>query len=171
MRLAKNKKGQFYIFIAILLITYALNIARPIPLAQEPIDVFKELYNNFLTESTVVVNNALYENKNVSESFISFSNEYSDYARSRSSQFGFIYVLKDGDEIVVGNELGISVNLSITDASYNVSSDSTQTISAQDITVDVAGINYEFTTSSQEYQIQSLFRQKTNIETRIFVKK
>ena len=167
----KNKKGQFYIFIAILLITYAFNIARPVPFAQEKPDVFRELYKNFITESSVVVNNALYENKNVSGKFLEFSNGYADYARTRSSQFRFAYVLKEKDMLVVGNKLGISINLSLTNASYNVTDSSTKTIRSQDITLAVAGVNYDFAIGPEPYQVKSLFKQKTATETRIFVDK
>src|SRR3989338_1844629 len=166
-----NKKGQFYIFIAIVLITYAFNIARPDTIAREKPDVFKELYENFMTESTLVVNNALYREANVSETFLGFADSYADYARTRQPNFRLAYILKDEDALVVGNKLGISINVSLTNTSYNVNDGSTVTISPQYITLDVAGITYDFNIGPEEYQVKYLFRQKTSAETRIFVRK
>jgi len=171
MKFMNNKKGQFYIFIAIVLIAYAFNIARPLPLAKERPDVFKELYENFITESPVVLNNALYQGINISSGFTSFADSYADYAITRQPNFRFVYLLKDEGALVVGNKLGLSLNVSVANTSYLMSDDSTLTINPEDLTLSVAGISYDFVIGPESYQVKSLFRQKTSTETRIFVSK
>jgi len=166
-----NKKGQFYIFIAILLVTYAFNIARPATLAVEKPDSFKELYSNFITESSVVVNNALYEGQNVSQAFGEFADNFAVYAVTKSPRFRFVYILKDQDKLVVANRLGVSINATFTDGSFNMNDGAVLTVNAQDVTIGVGEITYEFEASPNSYSVQSLFRQKTSTETRIFVNK
>ena len=165
----KGKQGQFYIFIAILLIVSAFAITRPAPLLQEKRDAFKELYQNFITESAVAVNSALYDDSNVSERYQTFADEYADYAKTKSPKFGFMYILRDGNVMVVGNKLGLSVNLSFTKSTVNVDSDALHTTTPQNLSIIVDDTQYDFDIVSDQYQAQTLFRQKKGDEIRFFV--
>lgn len=164
-----GKQGQFYILTAIVLLTYAFMIVRPSPILQEKRDVFKELYQNFISESPVVVNNALYDGANVSQRFASFAGTYADYSVTRSPNFRFLYILRDDTFMLVGNRLGVSVNVTSAGSSYAVADRSTLTISPADVSVDVAGISYAFSIGPETYQVKSLFRQKNDEGTRIYV--
>lgn len=169
--LTSSRKGQFYILTAIVLLTYAFMITRPSAVVQEKRDVFKELYQNFISESPVVVNNALYDGANVSERFASFAGAYADYAITRSPNFRFLYILRDGESMLVGNRLGMSVNVTVAGSSYNVTDRSALTVSPADASVDVAGIVYGFGIGPGAYQVKSLFRQKTDDGLRVYVNK
>lgn len=164
-----NKRGQVYIFIAILLIAFAFNISRPQTLAGPKADAFRELHQNFDTESEIVINNALYRNVNVSEAYIAFTGDYFDYARTKSPKFRFLYLLKDDDSLLIGNELGLSVKVSVSNTSYNLTHDSKLTITPQTVTIDLEGLKYDFIFTSETYQIKALFRQKTLEGRRVFV--
>lgn len=171
-KLVSNRKAQFYLFTAIVLIAYAFSIARTEPLVQEETDAFKELYENFITESPMVINNALYQQANVSEKFEAFASAYADYARTRQPNFRLAYILRSEGNMLVGNRLGLGINATLTNStSYEISDGSTFTLAPQDIALEVAGISYTFTIGSEAYQVKSLFRQKTSTETRIFVNK
>lgn len=165
----RSKKGQVYIFVAILLIAFAFSVARPLTAGQPKSDAFTQLHENFVRESPVVVNSALYGGSNVSASFSAFADDYFDYARSKSPRFRFLYLLRDGDALVIGNHLGIEVNASFSGASYNVSRDSTVTVTPADLTLYVDGIGYSFDITDDAYQVKSLFRQQDNLERRVFV--
>ncbi len=164
-----GKKGQFYILTAIVLISYAFMVIRPSAVVQEKRDAFKELYQNFISESPVVVNNALYDRVNVSASFSSFAGNYADYALTKSPNFRFLYILRDGDSMIVGNRLGTGVNVGVGGSSYNVSDGKIITVSPADVVVDVAGISYSFGIGSESYQVKSLFRQRGDGGLRVYV--
>ncbi len=165
----KGKQGQFYILTAIVLITYAFTIVRPSAVAQERTDAFKELYQNFISESPVVVNNALYDGANVSERFSAFAGSYADYAVTKSPNFRFLYVLRDGDSMLVGNRLGVSVSVTVGGSSYNVTDRSVIAVSPADVGVDVAGVSYSIGIGPEAYQVRSLFRQKSDDGLRVYV--
>ncbi len=171
LSLFSGKKGQFYILTAIVLISYAFMIIRPSAVVQEKRDVFRELYQNFISESPVVVNNAVYDGANVSERFSAFAASYADYAVTKSPNFRFLYILRDGNSMVVGNRLGLSVNLTAGGSIYSVSDRSVITISPADAGVDVAGISYSFGIGTEDYQVKSLFRQRSDDGLRVYVNK
>ena len=169
MRLFNAKRAQVYTFVAILLLAFAFSVARPPTPSQPASDAFEELHKNFDTESVIVINNALYRNVNLSEDFTAFADDYFDYARTKAPKFRFLYLLKDGDTLIIGNKLDLSVNASVLGAHYNVSSNSKLTIAPQNVTIDLEGLRYDFTFTSEDYQIKSLFRQKNEQGRRVFV--
>src|SRR3989338_4602135 len=140
MKLQTSKKGQFYIFAAIVLITFAFMIAKPAPKLQEKPDAFKELYQNFLTESSIVVNTALYDNANVSERFRSFADSYSQYAITKAPKFRFAYILKDNSILVIGNRLGEGLNVTLPDTSQTLGDKKELTTTPQKVTIYIQGI-------------------------------
>lgn len=164
-----GKRGQFYILTAIVLISYAFMVIRPSAVVQEKRDVFKELYQNFISESPVVVNSAIYDGANVSERFSAFAGSYADYAVTKSPNFRFLYILRDGDSMIVGNRLGMSVNVTVGGSGYNVTDRSVITVSPAGVGVDVAGISYSFGIGPEAYQVKSLFRQKGDDGLRVHV--
>ncbi|MBI2136943.1 hypothetical protein HYU12_00310 [Candidatus Woesearchaeota archaeon] len=167
----RSKKGQFYIFAAIVLITFAFMIAKPAPKLQEKPDAFKELYQNFITESSIVVNTALYDNANVSDRYRSFADSYSQYATTKSPKFRFAYILKDDNTLVIGNRLGEELNVTLSNTSQTLGDKKELTTSPQKATLYIEGTKYEFTMGQETYQAKTLFRQKTDTETRIYVVK
>ncbi len=167
--LFRGRRGQFYILTAIVLISYAFMIIRPSSVFQEKRDAFRELYQNFISESPVVVNNAIYDGANVSERFSSFAGSYADYSVTKSPNFRFLYILRDGDSMIVSNRLGESVNVSVGGSRYGVGDRSSISVSPADVGVDVAGISYSFGIGPEAYQVKSLFRQKSDGGLRVYV--
>ena len=164
-----SRKGQVYVFVAILLIAFAFSVTRPHSASESKKDAFTELYENFERESPVVVNSALRENLNVSAEFAAFAVNYFDYARTKSPKFRFLYILRDNDALLVGNRLGLSVNASFSGASYNVSDGAILTATPGDLTIDVEGLDYSFSIGPEPYQVRSIFRQQVGRERRVYV--
>ncbi len=166
-----SKKGQVYVFVAILLIVFAFSVTRPSTAAASTADSFKELYENFVRESPVLVNGALHDSRNVSASFVSFADSYFTYARGKSSRFRFLYILHDNDVLLIGNKLGLSVNASFSSYSYNVSDGAVLTTVPADVIIDVEGVRYSFDITSEPYEVKAIFRQQTDKEKRVFISK
>jgi len=102
-----NKRGQFYLVIALVLsltiygVTYRVNsIAEP-----KLWEDFNHVSTNYITESVIVANGALGRKGNVTEELRNFSYTFLEYAQKRNPELGLLYVYSDGDEISVRNYL------------------------------------------------------------------
>jgi hypothetical protein len=162
-----GKKGQFYIFIALVLVAATFSIARTNPFSVPTQDTFAELRTNFVQEGSIVINNALYESANVSARFESYADTYRTYARGKEPGFRYATMLRDGDVLVVRNMLSTGINVSASGTNYRVEQDEVLTITPADFTVHVGRINYAYTLSGQDYQLHALFRQQSGNEIRV----
>ena len=170
MRMLQNKKGQFYILIALLLISYAFQLSRQDVPIRKPSDTFRLLYEGYLAEGARVINNAVYEEANVTARFSSFTNDYAAFAKSSEPSFGLAYLLEYKDSLTVGNRLGANLNVTAGGTGFLVSHGSERAVSARNATLLISGTNYDFGFSSGDVQLKAVFRASDKLSTRIFVK-
>ncbi|MEA3515190.1 MAG: hypothetical protein U9R34_06945 [Nanoarchaeota archaeon] len=105
IKMRNYKKGQFYLFTAIVIIALLAGI---IPMSVMPTtdeDVFNELNDNFIEEAVFVINNAIYMNASVKDSIDSFALSFLNYARQRDPNFGFVIMLQNRNETILMNQL------------------------------------------------------------------
>jgi len=100
-----NKRGQFYLIIAIVIAVAAFAItSRPNEVKEAVLfEDFEDVTNNYITESQYVVNNALETESNVETSLDTFTIEYLKYARQRSPDLQLLYVYSNGDQRKIYN--------------------------------------------------------------------
>ncbi|MBI2580278.1 hypothetical protein HYV85_00540 [Candidatus Woesearchaeota archaeon] len=165
----QSKKGQFYILIALLLIAYAFTLARQEVPVRKVKETFQLLHEGYISEGTAAINNAVYEEANVTAVFAAFTTDYLAFAKSAAPNFRLVYLLKYKDKLVVGNRLDSSINVTIGSADYVVGSSTEQTTAASNATVTVAGINYNFRFSQDDIQLKALFREAGGLTIRVFV--
>lgn len=169
LKIFNNKKGQFYILIALLLVSYAFQLARQeVPIRKQS-DAFQLLHDGYLAEGSRVVNNAVYEEANVTERFRSFTGDYVAFAKSSDPGFGLAYLLRYKDTLTIGNRLGAGLNVTAGGASFLVPLNSESTVPASNATLTVSGINYDFGFSGGDVQLKALFRASDRLTTRVFV--
>jgi hypothetical protein len=165
-----NKKAQFYIFTAILLLTYAFAISRPTVAPKQPISSFQSLYKNFLYESPIVVNNALHESGNVSDAYRQFVDDFISFAKTKDPNLRMAYLLVDNGKLVIGNRLKSAINVSENQNSYTVSSNQELTIDKPaSVELLVNDIAYTFSFDESDIQVKALFRKEDQNEVRIYV--
>ncbi len=169
IRLFSSKKGQFYILIALLLITYAFGLSRQDVPIRKPQDNFKLLHGGFMTEGAAVINSAIYEEANVSSRFSGFTDNYLAYARSSEPGFRLLFLLKQGSLLTVGNRLNGSVNITVSNASYIVPSSSDVIVTAGTTSVALFGLSYTFYFSSADFELKGYFQTSDKLARRIFV--
>lgn len=167
--LFRSKKGQFYILIALLLITYAFQLARQDVPVRKPSDTFRVLHEDYINEGAKVINNAVYEEANVTARFKSFTGDYAAFAKSAEPGFGLAYLLKHKDSLTVGNRLAAGINVTAGGTSFLVSPNSERSVSATNATLLVSGISYDFGFSDGDIQLKALFRASDKLATRVFV--
>ena len=169
MRLLKDKKGQFYILIALLLISYAFQLARQDVPIRKPSDAFQLLYEGYLAEGARVINNAVYEEANVTALFSSFTTDYVAFAKSSDSGFGLAYLLKYKDTLSIGNRLAAGLNATAGGTGFIVPQNSEMAVSATNATLTVSGISYNFGFSGSDIQLKALFRSSDKLSIRVYV--
>ena len=168
----QSKKGQFYILIALLLITYAFQLARQDVPVRKPKDTFQVLYEGYINEGAIVINNAVYEEANVPARLGNFTTNYLVFARSAEPGFRLVYMLKQKDQLAIGNRLGSDLNATVGNSSYILTQNEDRIVplgNSKTTSLKVAGISYAFGFSSDEMQIKALFRTSDKLSTRIFV--
>ncbi|MFH1182629.1 MAG: hypothetical protein V1702_06750 [Candidatus Woesearchaeota archaeon] len=165
-----NKKAQYYIFAAVVLLGYAFLIIRPAVQAGAETSAFKSLYENFISESPVIINNALYSSSNLSEDYKAFADEFISFAKTRSPNFRLVYLLAENDNLVVGNRLDIGINLTASSIPYTLASNSELTIpKPASASVIIGKRAYEFSFDERDIQAKFLFRNADRKEVRVYV--
>ncbi len=169
IRMLRTKKGQFYILIALLLIAYAFQLARQEAPIRKQSDAFRLLHEGYLAEGARVINNAVYEEANVTERLRSFTNGYVAFAKSSEPNFGLAYLLMYNGQLTIGNRLAAALNVTSGGASFLVPQGSESAVSAANATLTVSGINYDFGFSGSDVQLKAVFRASDKLTTRVFV--
>ena len=170
----QSKKGQFYILIALLLISYAFQLTRQDVPVRKPKDTFQLLHEVYIDEGAIVINNAVYEDANLPARLANFTGNYLAFARSADPGFRLAYLLRYKDMIVVGNRLGTELNATVGSSSYLLAPNEDRIVQQVQpgnvkASLRVAGINYGFSFSADELQLKAIFRTSEKLATKVFV--
>jgi len=139
-----NKKSQFYIFIALVLIALVLSGAQFLRVTERPSTTFKELHENYLREGAAAANRGQLQD---------FTERFVEYARTRDPEFGLMYIFVDED-IKVYNGLKKSININ---TNLSLMPDEAVTFDfVEDVAVFYEEEVYYFNLSSTK-QLQALF--------------
>jgi hypothetical protein len=106
-----SKKSQFYlltmiIFCSIVFISIIGNSATSGRSERR-----SRLYNNYLKEIPFVIDSAIVEEQNITEQLDSYTEEFINYANSKSIRFGVLYILNYNRTVILGNHLDSEVVL------------------------------------------------------------
>lgn len=154
MKISKNKKGQFYIITAILLIAFAFQSVQSVK-QQKPRDSFKELYQNYINEAPAALNN---------NNLADFTGRFLEYARTIDPNFELAYVaaLKNKTEAYNGFKKEIYIN----DVLMNIN-ESVEINASRGVTISAGKMQYQFSVISPE--INALFRSESDNDVRVYV--
>jgi len=101
-----SNKGQFYFFAAIILISFVFGIASSKPkISKTNIENYENYLNNYKEEAYVVINNAVYENKNISYELRNYTEYFISYGDSKDLNIGLIYMFSNLGYIYIVNYL------------------------------------------------------------------
>jgi hypothetical protein len=116
LMIIKGKKAQFYVLTAVIFCSVMFILLSNKNPTQETNSEFKRLYNNYIYEVPQVINNALYDNKNVSAQFKNFTSNFISYAKEKNINLGIFYILKLDEQIEAVNLLNQEVNITYVDS-------------------------------------------------------
>lgn len=151
----KSKKGQFYILTAIIFCSVMFTLLynrQPIPKVNPE---FENLYNNYIHEAPIVINNALYENKNLSSSFQNYTSNFMAFAKEKNINFKVFYVLVYDNKIELVNYLNAPINIESGNILLNISQKRVIE-KIQNLTVDYQGTIYNYNISDENVQFKFL---------------
>jgi hypothetical protein len=106
-----NKKSQFYLLTAIILSVIVFLISEIPSATERSVGSQRSLYDNYASEAPKVINNAIYEGRNVSLDIDHFSDEFMYYAGTRNINLSLLYILIYKGDITVSNRLGMDANI------------------------------------------------------------
>ena len=112
--------------------------------------------NNYKYEATIVIDNAIYHEKNISAELKNFTEYFIDYAEEKGVGLGVMYLYSYNDQIFIGNYL--EENASISDLGITLQPEHEyQTDFDDSVPITVGQDSYTFTFSSQrEVELKTL---------------
>lgn len=147
----KNKKGQFYLFIAILLCISAYGLLSPSFNSKESNSNLNLLGSNYLYEAKNVVNHAIYVKSDPFTDLDEFTSSFISYAKTKNINLEIAYILKKDKTTKVVNYLKDELN--ITTHNKTIKRYETFTLTSTsliNLTYQGIGYTYSFTNDSVE---------------------
>ncbi len=174
-KIAKNRKSQFYVFTAIILIGYSTLLLHSFNVVPETTSNFKHAYNNFAFESSAALNNALFEQKDVNAEYEKFLDDFISYSKMKKLSLEIFSVLESGERVYFSNKMRnpvIVLNINETIApgtnTYFLRSNISEVV--LEVKDDVFHENiYKFTISNQGTDAKAVMRLKKGTKQEIFV--
>jgi hypothetical protein len=175
MRMMKNRKAQFFIFTAIILIAYSTLLLSPENVVPDASGTFRQVYDNFRFESSAAINNALFEQVDVPAEYARFLDSFISYSKMKKTGVEVFSVLEYGDYVYFTNKmsnpvhiLGINETIAPAASAYFLRSDLPEAV--LEVRDDVFHENiYKFTISGESTDAKAVLRVKKGSKRQIFV--
>ena len=107
-----NKKSQFYMFGAVILISYVFFIvANKSSISTSEVENLEIYLDNYVYEAKIVINNAIYSNENISQELNNYTESYITYAESKNIDVGIVSLYSNDNQIFVANYLKDSITV------------------------------------------------------------
>ncbi|NQU79005.1 hypothetical protein HQ545_04515 [Candidatus Woesearchaeota archaeon] len=175
MKILNNRKSQFYILTAIMLIAYSLLLLQSLSVVPYSSKNFRHAFDNFAFESHAALNNALFEREDVNEEFEVFLESFISYSRMKKLNIETVTVLETGNRVYVSNHMNnpvhiINLNQTVDSGSYEYFLRSAVSEMVLEVRDDVFHENiYKFTILSQGTDAKAVMRLRKGSEQEIFV--
>ena len=174
----KSKKSQFYILTAFVILALSFvifTLSKNTSVFKKDDDSFNKLKNNYIRESSEVINNIIYEKSKFDlenpemNKFDLFTNDFLDFSKSKDTSFSLAYIFSYHDSLLIGNYLEDSIIFSINSSNYTIENKKTIKInsSVSDFSIYAYENSYQFA-KEKDIDLNVLFRSEKDSEVRIF---
>jgi len=171
----KNRKAQFYILTAILIIAFSTAMVQANRVVPPSSKNFKQVFNNYAFESNKAANNAIFEHKDIDSEYKRFLNRFIDYARMKKLSLEVFAIIAHEDRIYFVNKMEVPVEvLNLNQVippeanTYFIRNTTDLVLRVPD---DVFHENiYKLTLPESETETKAVLRVKKGSKTEIFVK-
>lgn len=151
----KNKKAQFYIFVAILLCVSAYGLISTSTQPKSKVTDFDVLSKNYISEANNVFNQALYQEKDVAQELDYYTKNFIAYAKTKNTDFKVLYMAKTGNATNIVNYLKKEANITTINQTLN-SNSQIKANSTSHILIIVDNDEYNYTFSEDENEFKAL---------------
>lgn len=157
--LKRSRKSQLYLLTAIFLSVLAFLVAerpmRTAPGSGEPL----LLYENFVSEAPRVINSALYNDRNMTEDFADFTENFVYHASTKNINLSLFYVLIRGDNMVLSNKMNGKVNVTSPSGEAVLNRGESMSLPASSsVSIEHKGISYPFSIDTDRTGFKLIFR-------------
>lgn len=174
----KNKKAQFYLFTAVVLIAYALLTVHSTVTGDAPSQTFRNTYENYIFESSAAINNALAEGSTGTSLVVEYErymDSFISYSKMKKLRLEIVSILETGNQVYVINKMPrdidiLNMNQTVSADSYSAFTRSNLSEMVLEVKDDVFHENiYKFTISSQGTDAKAVLKVKQGNNREIFV--
>jgi hypothetical protein len=172
----RNKKSQFYLFTAIVLIAYSTLLLQSASVVPESSKTFRMAFNNFVFESDAALNNALFEQADMDQEYDRFLDSFISYSKMKKLNIEIFSVLEHQDRVYLFNKMDnpvhiINLNQTVPAGTDTYLARSNISALALEVRDDVFHENiYKFSISEQATGSKAVLRVKKGSRREIFVK-
>jgi len=107
-----NKRAQFYILAAVILIgAVAIIVSNKSTLSLKKIENYRHVLDNYIYEGKIVINNAVRDEKNISEEMRDYTEAFIEYLNKRDMNSGIIFLFSRENKIHVVNYLNQKIQV------------------------------------------------------------
>lgn len=175
IRMLKDKKAQFFIFTAILLIAYSTLMLQSNKVIPEPSENFRDVYDNFVYESDKAVNNAVFEQEDIQEEYDRFLDNFKNYAEMKKLRMEIFALVAEGENIYYFNKMETPVTIKETEQIIPAQENTYYARNLTELTIevpdDVFHENiYKFTLPESDTEVKAVLKVKKGDERELFVK-
>ena len=161
MKLKKlDRKGQFYIFIALLLSSLIFTVYPSTLTSVQTEYSFQSITKNYVDESSKVVNSAIIKKRDIFQTFEEYTLDFIDYAATRNLNFELAYILINKTHIRIVNYLSAPIII-ITEFEEEELEDHTSEIFNRDFSefkLLFIGKEYFYKITKEDVQLKFLIR-------------
>lgn len=149
-----NNKSQFYLFAAIILTSLVFLIVSNSKIVDsQNFKKSEDLFENYKYEATIVVNNAIYANKNITKELSNFTEHFIEFGDSRNIDIKILALYSYQDNIYIVNYLNQPVLIS----GSIVGEEESIAVSSSEIDVNYNNETYSFTFDLGKPEVKVLF--------------
>ena len=149
-----DKRGQFYIIIVLIAAIAMYGVSSDVNTIEEPklFEDFSDLSNNYIKESSRIVNYALFNNQNATDLLPSFTVNFLSYAKQKNPTVSLIYFYSNGSAVEVRNYLNETTNITLEENTTEGLFGASQP-SVSEMSIEVGGIDFihNFPTDIQNF--------------------
>ena len=152
-----EKKAQYYTFAGVLLISMVFMITATQPsMTAESDGLIQGYIDNYMQEANIVIDNSIYERKNISIELQNFTEEFIRYAASKDIDLDIVSLYSYKDMIYIANHGSVEV---IAQGNTLATGKEATVTYADEVTVSYDGTDYRFAFGEGETRFRVLMVQ------------
>jgi hypothetical protein len=176
LKLLTSKKSQFYLLTALVLIGYSTLLLQSFNVVPDSSQNFRKVYDNYVFESSVAINNALFAQADVGAENERFMDRFIAYSRMKKLDVEIFSILAVGDRVYFSNRMQNTVRIIELNETIPTGSDTYflrggLSEVAVEVRDDIFHENiYKFSISDKGTEAKAILRVRKGANRQIFVK-